>query len=203
MKDARRVVPVRLRSFGRKSLNPLVRRLKCPRMLWGHLDASGAWRERTRMSDTSLIYHPERVSIDDNVFVGHFTILDGTGGLEIGEGTQISARACVLTHSSHKAIRLYGKHYVEVPEAEKKGYEVEHVAIGRYVFIGVGALILPGVTVGSGSLIAAGSIVTRDVGAFEIVSGNPATVVGDTRNLDKDYLEDPRLSGWYNEWQDT
>jgi maltose O-acetyltransferase len=48
------------------------------------------------------------------------------------------------------------------------------VRIGRDVWIGGGAIILPGVTLGDGAVIGAGSVVTRDVGADQIVVGNPA-----------------------------
>jgi len=147
------------------------------------------------------MYYPERIRISDNVFVWHYTILDGTGGLEIGEGSQIGAWVGIFTHSSHIAIRIYGNHYQEIPEQEKQGYPTASVQIGKYVFIGAGAMILPGVTIGDGSLISTGAIVTRNVGKFEIVSGNPAKVIGDTRRLDEQYLKDPQLLAWYEEWQ--
>ena len=170
-------------------------------MIWGYRDASGNWRERIRISDTTFIYHPEKVFIANNVFVWHYTILDGTGGLEIGEGTQIGAWVGIFTHSSHLAIRLYGHHYHEVPENEKKGYPIAPVKIGRFVFIAASAKILPGITIGDGSLISAGSVVKKDVEPFQIISGDPARVVGDTRKLDARYLADPQLREWYMEWQ--
>jgi acetyltransferase-like isoleucine patch superfamily enzyme len=147
------------------------------------------------------MYHPCRISIADNVFIWHYTIIDGTGGVEIGEGTQIGAWVGVFTHSSHIAIRIYGHYYNEVPETEKKGYPVDGVKIGKYVFVGAGSKILPGVTIGDGALISSLSLVNRDVKPFEIVTGNPAIVIGDTRDLDKKYLDDPQLERWYKEWQ--
>lgn len=178
-----------------------IMKYKAPRMVWGFKDSTGAWRPRTRISDTVLFYHAEKIKIDDNVFIWHYTILDGTGGIKIGEGTQIGAWVGIFTHSSHIAIRIYGNHYQEVPEQEKKGYPISSVKIGKYVFVGAGAKILPGVTIGKGVLVAAGSIVSKDVGEFEIVSGNPAEIVGDTRKLDKRYLKDPKIEAWYDEWQ--
>jgi acetyltransferase-like isoleucine patch superfamily enzyme len=197
----RLLIPTALRrTLGRK-LELTLRRFKSPQMLWGYQDASGAWRERTRTSDTVFFYHPENIFIEDNVFVWHYTILDGTDRLEIGEGSQIGAWVGIFTHSSHIAIRLYGNHYQEVPEDKKKGYKVAPVKIGKYVFVGAGAKIFPGVVVGDGAIISAGAIVNKDVGAFEIVSGNPAVVIGDTRKLDKRYLKDLQIGEWYNEWQ--
>jgi acetyltransferase-like isoleucine patch superfamily enzyme len=190
-----------IRRFIRIEIDHIIEKAKTPSMVWGFQDSNGEWRPRTRISDTVFMNHPERIRIDDNVFIGHYTILDGTGYLEICEGAQLAAWNGIYTHSSHIAIRIYGNHYQEVPEQEKKGYRTRPVKIGKYVFVGAGAKILSGVNVGNGALIAAGSIVTRDVGKFEIVSGNPAKVIGDTRNLDKPYLRDPKLLEWYNEWQ--
>ncbi|MBK7918590.1 MAG: acyltransferase [Chloroflexi bacterium] len=185
-----------------RHLNPVQRWLKQPRMLWGYQDASGTWRVRTRISDTVFLYHPEQIFIEEDVFVWHYTILDGTGGLEIGRGSQIGAWVGVFTHSSHVAIRLYGHHYQAVHEAEKVAFSIEPIKIGRFVFIAAGAKILPGVTIGDGALIAAGSVVNKNVEPFQIVAGNPANVVGDTRNTDDRYLQThPQLRGWYEEWQ--
>lgn len=178
-----------------------VGRLKEPRMVWGYQDSTGAWRPRTRISDTAWLNHAERIRIADNVFVWHYTILDGTGGLEIGEGSQIGAWVGIFTHSSHIAIRIYGDHYQEVGEDDKKGYPISPVKIGRYVFVGAGSKILPGVEIGDGVLISTASVVKDDVDAFSIVAGNPAVVIGDTRDIDKKYLDDPQIRDWYDEWQ--
>lgn len=195
------LIPTSVRLRLRKWIQVRQRNAKAPKMLWGYPDSSGNWRPGTRISDTVFFYHPERISIADNVYVGHFTILDGTGFLEIDEGVQIAGLSGIFTHSSHIAIRLYGNHYSEVQESNKQGYPIKKVKIGRYAFIGAGAKVLPGVSIGQGALVAAGSIVNRDVGDFQIVSGNPATVVGDTRKLDAKYLADPKLRIWYEAWQ--
>ena len=195
------LIPAGLRHLLNRRINQAIRHFKAPRMIWGYQDSSGLWRDKSRISDTVFIYHPERIKIEDNVFVWHYTLLDGTGGLEVGEGSQIGAWVGIFTHSSHIAIRLYGRHYQEVPEIEKKGYPIAPVKIGKYVFVGAGAKILPGVSIGDGALIAADSIITKNLSAFEIVSGNPASVVGDTRKLDQRYLKDPQLLEWYSEWQ--
>lgn len=183
---------------------PLIRRLKTPFMLWGYHDSSGRWRERTRISDTVFFYHKENITIADNVFVWHYTILDGTGGLEIGEGSQIGAWVGIFTHSSHIAVRIYGNHYQDVPENEKIGFSIAPVKIGKYVFIGAGATIFPGVIIGDGALVSSGAVVNKSVEPFQIVRGNPAEIIGDVRKLDKRYLRNnPELQTWYEEWQHT
>jgi maltose O-acetyltransferase len=52
------------------------------------------------------------------------------------------------------------------------------VSIGEYAWICTGALILPGITIGEGAVVAAGAVVTRDVAARTVVAGNPAKVIG-------------------------
>jgi acetyltransferase-like isoleucine patch superfamily enzyme len=198
----RAIIPRKIKDIFYHRLDMIIKNYKTPKIIWGYQNPSGEWRERTRISDTVFFNHPERIFISDNVFVGHYSILDGTGGLEIGEGTQIAAWNGIYTHSSHIAIRLYGKHYQDIPESEKIMYHALPVIIGKYVFIGAGAMIFPGITIGNGALVSAGAIVTHDVDSFQIITGNPAKVIGDTRILDQKYLNDnPKLLKWYKEWQ--
>ncbi len=79
-------------------------------------------------------------------------------GVHVGEGTNISFDAAILTHD---LLRL--KH--------------EHTYIGKYCGIGARSIILPGLTVGDHSIVAAGSVVTKDVPPHSIVAGNPARVI--------------------------
>jgi len=195
------IIPNFIRGYFRQKINYIISKIKTPRMLLGYENSTGVFQSRTRISDTVFMYHPERIKIADNVFVWHYTILDGTGGLDIGEGSQIGAWVGIFTHSSHIAIRLYGNHYQEIPEAKKKGYPLAEVKIGKYVFVGAGSKILPGITIGNGVLISAGSIVNKNINDFEIVAGNPAKVIGDTRKIDNKYRQDPQLKVWYSEWQ--
>lgn len=197
------MLPAKIKRLLERTFNKILCRIHTPRMIWGYQDSSGEWRKQTRISSTVFFYHPERIQIHENVFIWHHTILDGTGYLEIGEGTQIGAWVGIFTHSSHIAIRLYGKHYQEVHEDKKIAYPKKKTVIGKYVFIGASAKILPGVKISDGALISAGSIVSKDVKKFAIVSGNPATVVGSTKILDKRYLKDSKIRCWYEEWQNN
>ena len=173
-----------------------------PKMVWEYINPNGVTSKNTRISNTTAFYKEEKIQIDTNVYIGHYCVLDGTGGIHIEEGCQIAGWNGIYTHSSHIAIRLYGKHYHECPEENKKGYNVGQVKIGKYSFIGVGVKIFSGVQVGKGALIKAGTVITKDVKDFEIIAGSPAKVVGDTRKLDEKYLlENPELTVWYKEWQ--
>ena len=95
----------------------------------------------------------------------------------------------IFSHSSHIAIRLLGKNFIRVDRDERVGYVRAPVAIGDYTFIGAGAKILPGVTIGKGCIISAGAVVTKDVPDYFIATGNPAKVIGSSLNMDRKFLE--------------
>lgn len=185
----------------KRRIRQLLVKMKEPKMIWGYLNCDGTYKPRTRISDTVFFEHKERINIADNVFVYHYTVLDGTGGIRIEEGCQFGSWVGIFTHSSHIAIRIYGRHYQEISANEKKGYPIAPVKIGKYSFVGPGSVVLPGVTIGRGVIVSDNSVIRRDVPDFMIVAGNPAKIIADTRILDKDYLKDPTLLRWYEEWQ--
>jgi maltose O-acetyltransferase len=103
--------------------------------------------------------------------------LDNRGILRIGSNVSISSEVCILT-ADHD------------PQSESFEGRNRAVEIDDSVFIGTRALILPGCNLGRGAIVAAGSIVTKNVDAFAIVAGNPAKVIGQrpqTLNYRLDY----------------
>jgi acetyltransferase-like isoleucine patch superfamily enzyme len=98
-------------------------------------------------------------------WIGAFTVIDGSGGLTIGTGCDVSSGAQIYTHSSVKRC-VSGRAFPTVERAP--------VRIGDHVFIGAGAIITMGVTIGDHSVVAAGAVVTRDVPPYTVVSGVPA-----------------------------
>jgi acetyltransferase-like isoleucine patch superfamily enzyme len=109
-----------------------------------------------------LVGEPE---IGDGTWIGAFTVIDGSGGLRIGRGCDISAGVQIYTHSSVRRC-VSGRTYTEV--------ERNATTIGDRVFIGAGAVVMMGVTVGDSAVIAAGAVVTEDVPAATVVAGVPA-----------------------------
>lgn len=161
-----------------------------PFMVYGYYDKSeNKFRKYTRVSSTALLSDANKISIGDNCWIWHHSILDGSNGIRIGKGVQIGAWVGIFTHSSHIAIRLHGDNFLRVDRDDRIGYVRGPVSIGDYTFIGAGAKILPGVEVGSGCVISAGAMVTKDVPDNSIAAGNPAKVIGNTTDLDKKFLK--------------
>ena len=107
------------------------------------------------------------IFLGDRVFLNFNCVLLDIMPITIGEGTQIGP-----------AVQIYAADHPRDPEARRKNLENgKPVTIGKNVWIGGGAILLPGVTVGDDAVIGAGSVVTRDVPAGAIVAGNPARVL--------------------------
>lgn len=105
-----------------------------------------------------------KVSIGKNTVINWNCMLYTTGGLIIGENVSISAGAWLVT-GSHD---MNDPHFVDY---------YKPIVIGNYVWVGMRATILPGVTIGEGAVIMAGAVVTRDVPSFAVVGGVPARVI--------------------------
>lgn len=103
--------------------------------------------------------------IGPGTWIGTFTVLDGSGGLRIGAGCDISSGVQIYTHSSMKRC-VSGRAYPLVDR--------EPVHIGDRVFLGANAVVMMGVTIGDEAVVAAGAVVTKDVPARTVVAGVPA-----------------------------
>jgi len=141
----------------------------------------------------ALILKPERVKIGSNVYIGHYAILRGydTNDLVIGNDTWIG-QFCYINSAGGVEIgsRVGVGPYVKMMSSEhaEEGRDVPvlfcdlefaRVKVEDDSDIGMGAIILPGVTVGKGSIVGAGAVVTRDVEPYSIVAGVPARKIGE------------------------
>lgn len=113
-----------------------------------------------------IVGEPE---IGEGTWIGAFTLVDGSGGLRIGRGCDISSGAQIYTHSTVRRC-VSGRAYPEVDRAP--------VTIGNHVFIGPNAVVLMGVTIGDSAVVGAGAVVTRDVSPYTVVAGVPARPIG-------------------------
>ena len=123
--------------------------------------------EKTSIYDSSAVFGT--VHVGTNTWIGPFTILDGSGGgLTIGDYCSVSAGVHIYTHDTVLWAVSGG-----VQNARK-----EAVVIGSNTYIGAQSVIVAGVTIGSRCVIAANSLVNRDVPDGTIVGGTPARVLG-------------------------
>lgn len=159
----------------------------------------GKYLPKTRIGNTTFIQGIENLIIEDNVFIAPNSSIDATYGLTIKEGVQITPFSVITTHSSHISIRLYGKEYGKVKNMV--GYQTGPIYIGEYTYIGPHTVIMPNTKIGKGCIVSAFSYVKGEFPDFSIIQGIPAKIVGDTRDLDKKYLEEnPDLQKLYDEW---
>lgn len=103
-----------------------------------------------------------------SLWVGAGVLIDNRcpGNICLGRNVTLASRAVLLAHFQPPEIfREYGYKYSE-----------KQVKVGNNVYIGVNSLILPGVRIGDFSIVAAGSVVTKDVPSYVMVAGNPAMI---------------------------
>lgn len=104
------------------------------------------------------------IQLGAGVFLNFNCVILDVVSVEIGDGTQIGP-----------AVQIYAADHPRNPAQRQAGLEFGRpVRIGRNVWIGGGAIILPGIVVGDDATIGAGSVVTKDVPAGATVRGNPA-----------------------------
>ena len=158
------------------------------------------WLPNTRISPATSIEHEDRLALGDHVYIGPFNWLEASAGITIGEGVQITSHCSIVTHSSHRAMRLLGREYVNW-QGDKPGWIAGPVRIGAYSFVGPHSLIEANTTLGCGTLVCAGSAVRGEFPDFAVLAGRPAQVVGDTRRTDAALLEaHPELRAHYERW---
>lgn len=111
-----------------------------------------------------------RINIKKNTFLGEYVTIYGHGGVEIGENTLIAMHTCIVS-SNHT-----------IPDKKtlirSRGDILLPVKIGNDVWIGAGAKILGGITIGDGCIIGAGAVVTKSLPPYAIAKGVPAKITG-------------------------
>ncbi len=120
------------------------------------------------------IRNPKGITIKSGVNIGPNVLLDGRKGLTIGRNAVIAYEAIIWTlNHDYNDIHFCGK-----------GAPVE---IGDYAWICSRSIILPGIKIGEGAVVASGAIVTKDVPPYSIVAGVPAKIVGQREHKEYDY----------------
>jgi acetyltransferase-like isoleucine patch superfamily enzyme len=111
----------------------------------------------------------EGLKVGDNSNIGHFAFVGCSGYIEIGDRVLMGPRVTLLGEN----------HDFDDPARpiKQQGVTRRDIVIGDDCWLGAGSTILAGVNVGSGSVVAAGSVVTHDVAPLSVVAGVPARVV--------------------------
>ncbi|MFT4242743.1 MAG: acyltransferase [Acidovorax sp.] len=170
------------------------------RMVFGECDRQGRPLPHTRIAPSTCIEGEAGLDLADHVFIGQFNFIDATAGLHIGEGVQITNFVSIVTHSSHRSIRLLGRSYAG-HEGPKPGYVSGPVSIGPYSFIGPHSLIEAGTRIGKGVVVCAHAQVRGEVPDFAIMAGVHARQIGDVREKDARLLaQHPELRPHYEAW---
>jgi acetyltransferase-like isoleucine patch superfamily enzyme len=117
---------------------------------------------------------PNELELGDGSFIGRASLYC-TGGIRIGKNVNVSDGAVIIT----------AKHDVNSPKFEAK---YEPITIEDWAWITTNAIVLAGVTIGEGAVVAAGAVVTKDVPAYSIVGGNPAKVIGERKKQPLEYV---------------
>lgn len=121
------------------------------------------------LKDYAMLLSFGDVSIGNNFHLGQFSILYGYGKIKIGNGVIIASHS-VIVSSNHNYSDP--KEYIY-----KQGMSCKGITIEDDVWIGAGARILDGVTIGKGAVIGAGSVVTKNIPSYAIVAGVPAKII--------------------------
>ena len=127
------------------------------------------------IGDEVEVRSPVYVDYGSNVRIGTWVFLNygcqlaDVATITIGDHCQIGPNVQFLTPI----------HPLEAQRRQDRWETAEPITLGRNVWVGGGAIILPGVTIGSRAVIGAGSVVTRDVPAGVLAAGNPCRIVRD------------------------
>lgn len=121
--------------------------------------------EGTSVYDSCIVLG--NVKVGSNTWIGPFTVLDGSGNLEIGSYCSISAGVQIYTHDSINWTVSGGK----------KGYDYSSVKIGDRCYIGPNTIIAKGVTIGDECVIGGNSLVLNDIPSGSKAFGTPCQVV--------------------------
>ena len=118
--------------------------------------------KETSIYDSSVVMGD--VKVGQNTWIGPFTILDGSGGLKIGDNCSISAGVQIYSHDTVKWATSGGL----------EPYEYAPVKIGNNCYIGPNCIIAKGVEIGDGTIIGANSFVNKSFVSKSKIAGNPA-----------------------------
>lgn len=153
----------------------------------GYRDFKGKIISNTGSSNMTHISNKKNVKIGDNVFIGHFNYIDGFKNVSIGDGCQITNYVSILTHSTHHNCRF---NVLEKDDKIDILLLEGTVSIGKHCYVGPHSTIMPGTKLGKGCIVSAYSYVNGNFPDYSIVRGQPARIIGSTKEMDDAFLKD-------------
>lgn len=191
--------------------------------------SQGRWLPHARISPACCIEGESHLVLHDHVYIGPFCWIEASGGVTLEEGVQITSHVSIVTHSSHRTLRLMGRAYAgdgtaeaagtgargatdasggssaaAAADARRPGWVAGAVHIGAFSFIGPHVVIEAGSVLGKGCIVRAGSVVRGRFGDHAVLQGQPARVVGDARTTDELLLAaHPQWRRAYEAWAGT
>jgi acetyltransferase-like isoleucine patch superfamily enzyme len=134
-----------------------------------------------------LFDHGGKILIGNNSYIGIGSRIWSAKEVIIGNGVFVSHNVNIVDTNAHEIDHLdrINSHLYNLKKISKRtsgNIAMGKITICDYAWINFNAVILKGVTIGSGAIIAAGSVVTKDVPAFTVVAGNPAKIVKVLKN---------------------
>ncbi len=127
--------------------------------------------ERVTIRLPCIVECPERVEFHDDVSANPYLHIWGNGGVTVGARTMIASHVAIVSATHDPDAREMWRSLLMAP-----------VRIANDVWIGTHAAILPGVSIGEHSVVAAGAVVRKDVPPYSIVAGVPAAIVRRKQN---------------------
>ena len=147
-----------------------------PRFRIANRAKSAFLRRMGAVIGSNVVYYPgvwimpgRNLRIGDDVDLALDVLITTSGGVDIGDRVLIGYRTQILS-GNHKVPRDRARIF-------DAGHELGRVQIGNDAWIGANVIVLPGVTIGEGAVVAAGSVVTKDVEQFTVVAGAPARLI--------------------------
>ena len=153
--------------------------------------------ENTHIRSELLVFlYGGQIMIGDNCYLGHNSFIWSGNSIKIGNDVFISHNCSVIDTNSHEIdysqrAETYKDRLKYGNPKQESNIQTAPIIIEDHAWLSFNVIVLKGVTIGKGAIIAAGSVVTKDVPAFTMVAGNPAKFV---KNIDKNITTDLKNS---------
>lgn len=146
----------------------------------------------------SVVWAPRSLAVGDDTYIGRYCTIMCDG--RIGRGVSIGNNVGLIGKYDHD-FRAIGRPLRRAPwigDADYHGPGLQcELVVGDDVWIGYGAVVLSGVTIGRGAIISAGAVVTHDVEPYDVVAGNPARKIGERFSRDARQEHEQRIMQWW------